>query len=981
VTEPGPATGLSELPGLRPPRAASGRADLVRLVASLPAAHFLGAAAALGFEAAPARTEPTPPIGASLHDSPDTTPPDDALPSPPAPTARTPFWRMEEMTFADPPEQQDTARAEVRPAEPEPSPATPLQPEDIEDPGGRPLATPRPRPLAPWSRLWPSVRDALGGVAPGRDPDVSALVRAWSRGEDVRRIPRVPRKVWAARVSLWVDRSLRLVPFWSDQEDVCARIRRACGQSALTVRVLDARAQADAIAHRGDFLAGLRPDPGTPVLLLGDLATYASASRTARAAAANGRSPRDPAARLCAAWQRTARLLQRVGVPLAALVPAPRQRWFPPVARLWNATPWEAGRRGVPTPQLESHDAQAERLLRLASLAAFLQPGLLRELRLLLPAATADAATEADVWSHPDVRAADATGLVLHPDAAIRLRSELADQLARAGHEDLLDCVRRAIARWHAALPKELLYAETLAWITLIPAPIAAPPADRDQALQFAARLEASSRKAMGDPGPRAAVVRRYAASLLLSLPDVTYASVPGLARTWAATFRGAPSVRVPATFDPAPLYAELERAGPPRWWAVRQIGGDLVLSPSVSHRVALRGRITGFGIPGEAIERSLAALVDPDPSAPWPSHPEGPGSPVAWLLAASPRLWLKRPDEASERQIALEDGLCVPAPDGGELRLRSDRCTVTLRPWAREPWAAAAGRDRYGLWAEADVKGVAVRFRWIPPGRFWMGSPENEAGRREWEGPRHRVTWTRGRWLCDVPVTQALWEAVMGDNPSRFRSPDRPVELVSWEDCEAFLKQLDTLVPGLRARLPTEAEWEHACRAGTETATWAGDLEILGKNDAPLLDDLAWYGGNCGVDFDLSDGDKTTGEGWEEKQYAFSRGGTRPVRSKRANPLGLFDMLGNVYERCMDARPHDQPYAGRDVVNPPPAFGSSSQSVRGGAWFAPARNVRAAFCYAHDPAVAAVYIGFRLARSQHPSTPSAPEPEPAKQP
>ncbi|MEM8993761.1 MAG: formylglycine-generating enzyme family protein, partial [Acidobacteriota bacterium] len=161
--------------------------------------------------------------------------------------------------------------------------------------------------------------------------------------------------------------------------------------------------------------------------------------------------------------------------------------------------------------------------------------------------------------------------------------------------------------------------------------------------------------------------------------------------------------------------------------------------------------------------------------------------------------------------------------------------------------WASAWGQDRCGVWVEVEVGPVVQRLRWIPGGVFWMGSPDDEAGRADWEWPRHQVELAEGFWLADTPCTQELWQEVMGSNPSEFISPRRPVESISWDDCQQFLASLNERIPGLAAQLPTEAQWERACRAGTETPNWVGDLEVLGENNAPLLDSIAWYGGNSG--------------------------------------------------------------------------------------------------------------------------------------
>ncbi|MCP4697099.1 MAG: SUMF1/EgtB/PvdO family nonheme iron enzyme, partial [Gammaproteobacteria bacterium] len=135
--------------------------------------------------------------------------------------------------------------------------------------------------------------------------------------------------------------------------------------------------------------------------------------------------------------------------------------------------------------------------------------------------------------------------------------------------------------------------------------------------------------------------------------------------------------------------------------------------------------------------------------------------------------------------------------------------------PGKKPAWADILDRDEYGLFADFSFEGVIQRMRWIKPGRFMMGSPESEPERRDNER-LHEVTLSCGFWLADTACTQALWQAVMGENPSRFKGNEKPVENVSWDDVMAFIRKLNEKVSGLELRLPAEAEWEYACRAGT---------------------------------------------------------------------------------------------------------------------------------------------------------------------
>ncbi|MBF0141565.1 MAG: formylglycine-generating enzyme family protein [Magnetococcales bacterium] len=272
-------------------------------------------------------------------------------------------------------------------------------------------------------------------------------------------------------------------------------------------------------------------------------------------------------------------------------------------------------------------------------------------------------------------------------------------------------------------------------------------------------------------------------------------------------------------------------------------------------------------------------------------------------------------------------------------------------------------GRDRFGLWAEFVIGKARQKMRWIPPGRLTMGSlKKDKEGRLINEGPQHEVILENGYWLFDTPCTQALWQAVMIDNPSGFKSPNRPVEVVSWDDVQEFLKGINMSISGLNLALPSEAQWEYACRAGTTTALYTGDIQILGEHNAPALDPIAWYGGNSGVDFELSNAYNS--KDWPEKQYVHERAGSHPVGLKAPNAWGLYDMLGNVWEWCADYG-HES-YVGVPTDGTPRGDAGSAGNVhviRGGSWVDGAFFTSPAFRTWNTSDRRSGNLGFRCAR------------------
>ena len=255
---------------------------------------------------------------------------------------------------------------------------------------------------------------------------------------------------------------------------------------------------------------------------------------------------------------------------------------------------------------------------------------------------------------------------------------------------------------------------------------------------------------------------------------------------------------------------------------------------------------------------------------------------------------------------------------------------------------AVAARRKR---WDEERIRNpqetiAQMEFVRIPAGTFRMGSTK---GRRIWnaydERPRTQVRISREYWLGKYEVTQAEWMAVMGTNPSPFSGCGRcPVERVSWDDVQEFVAKLNERAGTSRYRLPTEAEWEYAARAGSREDTYEGDLSSpLGKS--PVLEPIAWYRGN-------------------------SESRTHPVGEKAPNAWGLHDMLGNVSEWVQDT---DGYYPGGSVTDPQGSDNDylGTRVIRGGAWEDFPRNCRAAARADAQPYERYYARGFRLVRTE----------------
>ncbi len=600
----------------------------------------------------------------------------------------------------------------------------------------------------------------------------------------------------------------------------------------------------------------------------------------------------------------------------------------------------------APGPALEGADlADLQALL---SPAVRIEPTLLRAaVRLLAPKASL-AGVESSFWNHADVEPGY-SGCEWNPAAAHRHRTAFS-RLAAQHQRGVLSLMHKA----HAHCVPAVIQEETLVWASLV-----APQLMDERAMEVerAVRFFHSVADDFYSEGGALPAAKRDYARRVLARSDATLrARNTSLSVLYAAAYRQAllrgESVATDEGLDRGEIMRALgEPAARPTVWDVVQRGDTLGLLPELRWTDTEIERLRVSSLTRLHV---TVPLVDVQTSGPA-------GGRISYPLGRSP--------------VAL-----TPlAPEALPVIVRTGNEEVTVCGFPRPTWARAIGRDAEGLWCDVEwlgrrvrlrwgpreggpewgwqenggvgvdevglyadftVKGVTQRCRWIAPGTFQMGSPEGEVDRGGNE-TQHEVTFTRGYWLADTACTQVLWQAVMGDNPNRFKDdPANPVKQVSWNEVQTFLSRLNALVPGLDAGLPSEAQWENACRAGTTTPFSFGENitpeQVNYKGDRPYA-------------------------GGEKGEY---RARTVPVKSLPPNPWGLYEMHGNVLEWCADWY-GDYPEGPQiDPSGPPEGV---ERVLRGGSWYDYGRICRAASRYGIEPGYRYGITGFRLAPGQRP--------------
>jgi formylglycine-generating enzyme required for sulfatase activity len=804
-------------------------------------------------------------------------------------------------------------------------------------------------PLIPPARLNAAVRRSLS-VPRETGLDVPALVAELSRARLPTRLPRQRRMARPGAIRVLWDRGDTMLPYWDDALALLKPLARHGALDVWTLRDLPDRAH-------GRFR--LRPDgrpeplpmpspwlaattaPGVRTLVFSHLGALARptpepgpSATTPRmlwqrhwqaflsdAASGGGRPDALPVAWVPCAPAGVGRGLARA-TAVHSLAPGTQGRRLRPAAAL-NLTDTASVRRHE---QALARGLEALRA-RLAG-AVHVSPALLRRLR-LLPVAEKNDAQPVDLGAEPGLE-----GLLWADDGVRRVAgcitldalspsaASAADTLAGASRPLKL-ALLRLLTHEHRHLGQALWAMEWLKLDALLGLGPLPPELDaqRTDALRFHQRLAALV--AGGDAAASAAGFKDLASycadALARQRHDHRLFQHHGELLAPIVVGAGAAVGTLPPGLDPAAVERftlQCRQRAPAVRSVLWQQGEDLWLVPEAE--------LGPVGVKG----------------ATWPrgSRVYGP--------APLRELSITGPEGATQRFAAraAPQHLARLPPSAGEvLKLQWAGETLTLAAMPPPPWARETGRDRHGLYADLAIGEAVQRMRWIEPGVFWMGSPETEMFRGSDEGPRHRVKIASGYWLADTVCTAAFWAAAGGTTGSLKRKlknatwrfgdwQSHPVEEVSWHQAQSFLWQAQRIGNCL-LELPSEAEWEYACRAGTETAYAFGDS---------LSGDQANFLG--------------TARNGQASHHA------APVKTFAPNGWGLYGMHGNVWEWCEDAY---RKYSFVPVTNPGEPSNPGQHGLRptrGGSRFAPTSAARSASRTSHFAESELWDHGFRFA-------------------
>jgi hypothetical protein len=574
-------------------------------------------------------------------------------------------------------------------------------------------------PLTRWARLWPFLRSTLGQSYLSRQPGIPRLISKLSNGETVRKLPLRAQHHWSAWICILLDHNRQTLPFRKDFNALCQALKRLRGAVGLEIRILHGepgirtyyrQPRDDTVRH------WQTPDVQTPLLILSDLGMLAGAPEYLQA------------------WQQLGCRLRAAGCKPIVLCPVPAQYHDSGSQRLFSLHEWDRQshfqRNAIRQSSMENAAVKgAEILLTLLAPAIVVEPALLRAVRYLLPAAQADVAAEAAVWSHPDVMATT-QGFCFGNLVAI----EKYQHNFMALDPELKCRLVGLIRSHHAHLPKSLRLAELDVCNRLAPDCLGDPVSK--EAKQWKQDMVKTCYQY-----PDRLALSQWLGRHVARHSQTMWQDNPELAALWALAQRdklqNGETLELPrhARGEDVLFFLPRRNNPQPRPCILRQRGQELVLEES-------------------------NALGNQTPDL------HNPGSHLANLTLATDGLFVQQeytndPQPAPLRYVQLAQFPQVVAEitqDTQRIRLQTTSEVITVENCTKPAWASSIGCDQYGLFADLTVKNVSQRFRWIVPGIFLMGSPEDEPER--WAiVPANRCGYIKIRALFtyEVPLCVAL--------------------------------------------------------------------------------------------------------------------------------------------------------------------------------------------------------------------------------
>ena len=749
-----------------------------------------------------------------------------------------------------------------------------------------PTCPPAIQSITHWPELSSKIRRGFSNQGALNCIDWKKLVRKIARRESVNRLPKTRRQRWGAGVHVILDVSDSMSPFRSDQDELCKKLSRLYPKHSLEIFAGYAPPRFWKVGHENSGPMQL-PAPGTRVLVLSDLGAHAGHRGVINR------------------WVNWGRKLKENDCRLLAIVPTGLSNVPSQLAKIFPLAKWDKF-AGYLQGQSE-WEPTLNRLFVLASPAIRIEPGLLRELRSVLEHG-GDICLESEFWLHEnlDSRGFDAVAL------GNEKRREFLKEFERL-NDDIKRKVLLAIYRWRYFVRSspEIWFEEILSLSQATQDLLS--PSDIEDAIATVVYFDEQRKVDIEFAGEYEAFLGRTTQRL----PDVSYQNRRnGIGRLFRKLKREMHGEIAVGT-DPREI-----PTGPQSHYSVYFSGSSLYFGDPKKLTGIGSGIGTGSGIgSGNGFENGPALNKHEFPVLSDLNH-------ITDIESTNGVVQIRFGDRASE-------GSAFEPQRESEF-------------WAsgRKPaFCSQFGLDDYGLWFDL-LAGLptqvghseipVLRMRWVQPGEFLMGSPETESGRIGKREAQRRVEISRGFWMAETPTTNEIWQFVNSWNtPSQFKGEHRPVESVSYDDVAKFLETINGNLDEEVLGLPSEAQWEYACRAGSTTRFNVGDK--LTPADANF--------------------DQNVGE-------------TTDVGKYPPNSWGFHDFHGNVWEWCQTWFADNYPAQGL-LVDPSGPKSGTARVIRGGSWSNLARLARSAFRFRHEPGSRNEFLGFRLLSSVESAEPS----------